>query len=238
MMLAVIAAAAWQGPAVNPAAASQSRAAALTMGAAIKGTKANAQAQMDAYFEMAPWEKPVTIAGYRGASATDLRALTSFDKSSAVVVPVFANQEGLPPLGVWTGDMDKALARGDAQQWRVIGCITAEDEASLSAAVARQRDLIEAWAYELIRDKKTDVRIFKRGPLAPPIELAWAYPPAMLKKMFIKGYLGDLNVVPRDTPVVDDVRCGFVGSQSRTQRSNLDDPSKGGYRYVPIELPK
>lgn len=200
------------------------------------------------YFELAPWEKPAAIEGARGVVKFDSRFqrppvyldpeayLRTFDRSGAVVAAVFANQQGLPVIGNYVGDVDKALARGDCVQWRLIGAVAAESEDMLPLAVARQRELIGAWAFELERDKKTDKRIFRRGFGAPPIRLAWAYPASTLKKMFIKSYQGELNEVPPSTPVMD-VRCGFVGSQSRTLRSSLDDPSRGGYRFVKVELP-
>ena len=54
---------------------------------------------------------------------------------------------------------------------------SAPNDASLSAAVARQRELIVGWAEEVVRDKQ-DVKQLRTGRGAPPVRVAWGKPGA------------------------------------------------------------
>ena len=197
----------------NDAVGAHARARAPAM-AAIGGSRRAAEEQKRALFEMAPWEEQKTL------RRLDLSGFVQpFDRSGVVLAGVFANQEGLRGVG-------------RQEPWRCIGIVAAEDTASLPLAVARQRPLIEAWAYELVRDYSSGSRLMRRGPFAPPIRLAWAPPPDFWKKAMMPSSRGlTFNEVPADTPVTG-VRCGFLGTQSREVKG-----ARGGFRFVGVELP-
>lgn len=193
--------------------------------AAIGASKAAAERQKEEYFALAPWEDMKNQPGGKifANQRLDLRMLIQpFARDSAVVAAVFANQDGLPTIG---------SGGGRERQWRCIGTVAVESGANLPVAVARQRKLIEAWADELCHDFQTDAKIFKRGPLAPPIRLAWALPASGWKKMVQPSYQGELNEVAMDTPIDPTVRCGFFGSGCRSVKG-----AKGGFRFVKVEL--
>ena len=187
----------------------------LTELSAIRATRQAAEQQKKALFELAPWEEQKTL------RRLDLSGFVQpFDRGGVVLAGVFANQDGLAAIG-------------RREPWRCIGIVAAEDEASLALAVSRQRPLIEAWAYELVRDIRTEKRLLRRGPFAPPIRLAWSPPPSfMLKVMDPKSRgLAVFNEVPAATPVTS-VRCGFLGTQSRDVQRET-----GGTYFVNVELP-
>ena len=97
-----------------------------------------------------------------------------------------------------------------------------------TAAVALQRDLIEAWACELIREFQTDRKVLTRGDRNAPMKLAWIFRKGPLQFSWPEGCI---NEVPADMRVDDSLRCGFLGSQCRSVKGE-----KGGFRFVPIDL--
>ena len=79
-------------------------------------------------------------------------------------------------------------------------------------AVARQRDLIIAWANEYIRDYASDEKVFQFGDGEPPIRVAFGERPSPFspKYMMDKTYEGDLTEVPpEDRPPVAPVFFSF-----------------------------
>ena len=86
---------------------------------------------------------------------------------------------------------------------------------------------------------RTDCRVYNLAPDAPPIRIAWGERPSpmSLPWMMDTTWEGDLTEVPLDTPVDESVRCGFLGSQARSQMGRLADGRQSGSRYVSIELP-
>ena len=203
--------------------------------AAIGAGRRAAEEQKAEYFAMLPWEVPTKLELPGGIkSSLDLRAFVQpFNRSCAVMSGVFVYQEGVPRSAY-------PQARKNAKVgWRAVGLVSALDEASLPLAIARQRGLIAAWANEYIRDYVTDAKVFDLGPDAPPIRIAFGERPnpMSLAYMMDKSYEGDLTEVPLETPVRDDVRCGFFGSQSRSQMGRLANGAQSGFRYVGIELP-
>ena len=156
----------------------------------------------------------------------DLRAfIQPFDRGGVVLASVLATQDGLKP---------QKAEKGMQKEWRVVGALAAVDEEALSFAVAKQRDLIETWAVEYLREFKTGDKLLRTGFGAPPIRLGWALPPTTLKNPPWKGwpYPGELVEVPKDLSVSNgDLRCGFMGNQCYSQAG-----AKGGFRFVQVEL--
>ena len=188
---------------------------------------AAARAQERAYFELAPWEKkPELIKNQR----LDLRAfIQPFNRDRCVLATVVATQEGRLKPRKGQSPIAK-LDNADGGPWRTVGVIAAPDEESLSAAVELQRDLIEAWAVELIRDFKTDAKLLSRTRFgSPPIRLAWVTKAGPLQFDWPRGCI---NEVPINTRADKGLRCGFVGSQCRSVKGD-----KGGFRFEPVTLP-
>jgi|TARA_B100000524_G_scaffold292267_1_gene167083 hypothetical protein len=182
---------------------------ALTMSAIAANNRA-AQQQKAEFYAMAPWEKKPTFEIGGRPTTLDLRAfIKPFDRDGVKIAAVFANQAGLPEIR--TGG-------GRTRAWRCIGVISAPDDETLSAAVARQRKLITAWACELVADFNSGEKLLRTGAGAPPIELAWSLPPNGFKKMIQPSYQGELNLVPQSVKG-GQVRCGFIGTPSRSYRS-------------------
>ena len=211
------------------------RRAAVSM-ATIGSGKAAAEEQQKEYFEMLPWEVPTRIELPGGIkSSLDLRAfIQPFNRSGAVMTGVFVVQEGVP-RGAYP------QARKNAKVgWRPIGLVAALDEASLPMACARQRGLIAAWANEYVRDYATDEKVFDLSPGAPPVRIAYGERPSPTSWGWIsdRTWEGDLTEVPLDLEDDGVSRCGFFGSQSRSQMGRLKDGSQSGFRYVGIELPE
>jgi len=185
----------------------------------ISGTNACAQRQQNEYWAMLPWERT-------SASRPVYDALT--DADGAVMAAVYVAQEGVPKAA-----LPKARSNGKVG-WRIVGAVSAPDDASLSAAVARQRELIVGWAEEVVRDKQ-DIKQLKTGRGAPPIRVAWGKPANMAKWMLDTSYEGEQVEVPEDAPVADNVRCGFMGEQFRLNRQV--GGSRGG-KYLENKLPR
>ena len=161
--------------------------------ALVEVSEACAAAQREAYFSLMPSKAlPKT--------SLDLRAWAPKDKDS-VEAGVFARQTSTVP------------------QWSNIGVVACESVSDLAAAVAKQRPLIERWAYECLNDFETN-RL--RIDLAEPVELAWAIrPPAPSLLESLMGAKAEepmLSVVPREEPFDDLLRCGFLGKLSRDYR--------------------
>ena len=160
----------------------------------------------------------------RGAASL----LRGDDRSACVLASVIAAQEG-GALRPRRGKSPLAkLDNAPGGPWRVVGNIAAPDEASLSLAVAKQRELIEVWAVELVRDFDTDAKVLRRGFGAPPIKLAWILPKSALDFTWPDGAI---NEVPASTPVDDSLPCGFLGTQCRSVKG-----AQGGFRFEQIEL--
>lgn len=182
---------------------------------AIKPRQRVAEQQREVFFELAPWEKnPTLIENQR----LDLRpfVFAFTDKSVASIAAVFAFQEGVPPVG-------------KRSPWRNVGLVAAKDEASLPQAVERQRDLIEAWACEFVRDFRTDGKLMTRRK---PIKLAYGFKPNGFRKAIEPTYQGELVEVPKSTSLDESVPCGFLGTTSRSKKGE-----KGGFRFVEVRLP-
>eukprot|EP00322_Chrysochromulina_rotalis_P015428 CAMPEP_0115867586 /NCGR_PEP_ID=MMETSP0287-20121206/20842_1 /TAXON_ID=412157 /ORGANISM="Chrysochromulina rotalis, Strain UIO044" /LENGTH=223 /DNA_ID=CAMNT_0003322191 /DNA_START=11 /DNA_END=682 /DNA_ORIENTATION=+ len=168
-----------------------------------------ADAQREAYYKLLPWEKkPKFDLGGR-PTTLDLRAfIQPFNRGSAVKAAVFARQEG-----------------GAALQWRIVGDVGAINEAALTAAVAKQREIITTWAHAFYTDFETDEKLL-RLDAAPEVELGWAI------QSKAKGKPSEfMNLVPLDTPIEETVRCGFLGAPSRPIRGPGVTP-----RLVKVEL--
>lgn len=202
----------------------------------IGNNKAAAEAQQEEYFAMLPWEVPtrIELMGGRIKSSLDLRAfIQPFNRSGAVMTGVFVCQDGL------TRKAYPQSRTNGKDGWRPIGLVAAIDEESLPLAIQRQRGLIIAWANEYIRDYSTDAKVFNLGSGAPPVRIAYGERPSPTDMRWImdRTWEGDITEVPLDTPVDASVRCGFFGSQSRSQMGRLPDGRQSGFRYVGIELP-
>ena len=169
-----------------------------------------AEEQRAEYFALMPSEKLPEV-------SLDLRAFAS-KKDDNVQAGVFARQVGT------------------VERYTNVGYVACLDEASLSAAVAKQRDLIVRWAYESCNDFETNALLMKLDDGAEPIQIAWAKQPepqSMLDKMMGKPAPKNMvTEVPPDTPFDPDTRCGFLGKVSREYRG-------GGVssRYERIVLP-
>ena len=204
--------------------------------AAIGANKAAEEAQKAEYFAMLPWEVPTRIELPFGMkSSLDLRAFVQpFNRSDAVMSGVWVCQEGVSREKVYPQPR-----KNGKDGWRSIGLVSALDEASLPLAVARQRDLIIAWANEYVRAYKTDEKVFNFAPDAPPIRIAYGDRPSPTSWNWITDitWEGDLTEVPLDTPIDESVRCGFFGSASRSQMGRTKDGRQAGFRFVAIELP-
>ena len=195
---------------------------------AIGGNAKAAAEQMDAYYSLAPWEKFPEI-NEKFGKRLDLRGfIQPFDRGGCVLASVIAAQDG-GALRPRRGKSPIAkLDNAAGGPWRVVGNVAAVDEASLSAAVACQRPLIEAWACELIRDFDTDSKVLKRGFGAPPIRLAWILKANPWDFSWPDGFI---NEVPASTPVDASVPCGFLGTQCRSVKG-----AQGGFSFAQIEL--
>lgn len=230
-------------PAAPARAAPRLRRLTTTTMAAIEPTQAAAEAQRREYYAMAPWEKmPQLLPKSWGRPTTlDTRMfIQPFNRSGVVTPGLFVYQEGFP--GVQAG-------AGRERFWRPVGAISAlagsgegEDaNANVPAAVARQRDLIVAWADEVCVDLKTGKKLLRLGPVAPPIQLAWAYKQSIadwamyrLSRIGEKddAYEGELNVVPQEQPFDDSDRCGFLGTSSRPVKTE-----RGLLSFTKVALP-
>jgi len=197
----------------------------------IRGDALSATRQAEAYYELAPWEKFPEINEKLG-KRLDLRGAASLirgdDRSACILAAVIAAQDGAK-LRPRRGKSPIAkLDNAPGGPWRVVGNIAAPDEASLSIAIATQRELIETWAAEVIRDFATDDKVLRRGLGAPPIKLAWILPKSSLDFTWPSGAI---NEVPPSIPADESVRCGFLGTQCREVKG-----AKGGFRFVQVEL--
>lgn len=195
------------------------------------GTGANAAAkQSDAYYEMAPWEAFPEI-NEKFGKRLDLRGAASLlrgdDRNACILASVIVAQEGALRPRRGKSPIAK-LDNAPGGPWRVVGNIAAPDEESLSMAVQMQRDLIEAWAVELIRDFDTDAKVLRRGFGAPPMKLAWILPKSGLDFTWPDGAI---NEVPTNTPVDSSMACGFLGTQCRSVKGE-----KGGFSFKQITL--
>ena len=194
---------------------------------AIGSDRAAAEAQLAEYFAMAPWEKNIELIPNQ---RLDLRMFVQpFDRGGAIIAAVFVNQKGLPIID-GGGGAGFGVKRG--RLWRCVGTITARTEEDLSTAVANQRELIIAWAEQLVYEFKSGRKLLQTGPGSPPIEVAWSLKPNGFKKMINPSYQGELQIVPPETPKDDSVQCGFMGTNNRSVKGK-----KGGFRFVKVELP-
>ena len=114
--------------------------------AAIAANQRAAEEQKAEYFAMLPWEVPTKLDLPFGLKSNlDLRAFVQpFNRSGAVMTGVWVAQEGI-------GNAYPQPRKNAKVGWRAVGLVSAPDEASLPTAVARQRELIIAWANEYIR---------------------------------------------------------------------------------------
>ena len=160
---------------------------------AIEPSEEQAVAQRESYFAMMPSKKLPTV-------SLDLRAFASTD-DDAFEAAVFARQAST------------------VDDWKNIGTVSADGEAELTAAVARQRPLIERWAYEVCNDFETNELLLD---LDAPIELSWAVKPP--KPSFWEALQGKKEDAPVFTPVPEqaafdeDLSCGFLGVLAREYR--------------------
>ena len=167
----------------------------LTM-SAIEASEEQAVAQRESYFAMMPSKKLPTV-------SLDLRAFASTDDDASEAA-AFARQAST------------------VDDWKNIGTVSAGSDSDLTAAVARQRPLIERWAYEVCNDFETNELKMSLDDDAPPIEIAWAVRPP--KPGFLDGLMGKKEepieqiVVPPDAAFAEDVRCGFLGVLAREYR--------------------
>ena len=188
----------------------------------IAATRAAAEQQRAAYFALAPWEQ-VTKYELGGRPTTlDLRGFDRRDKGEVQVAAVLVNQEGLSGV---------AAGGGKRRYWRSVGAVAAPDKASLDAAVAKQRELIIAWADELVYDWKTQTKQLRLGADDPTVRIAWTFKPNGWKKMIEPSYQGELNEVALDTPFDESLQCGFFGSPSRPVKTGV------GSAYTAVDLP-
>ena len=187
---------------------------------AIGANRQAADTQRDAYFWLAPWEKmPDPMRRFGRPTTLDLRfTIQPFNRSGAVLATVFATQEGLPP----TLERTKASA-----QWRNIGAIAARTEAEMPTALANQRALIEAWAFEKVVEYRTGNKLLDRNK---PVTLAYAPPPKPLQMNWPVGYLTE---VPEDQPKDESVDCGFAGDRCASVASK-----GGGFHFDEVQLPE
>ena len=187
-----------------------------------------AQQQKREFFKLAPWEakkKGVTaVAGINPGGALSPR--TRADGGTVAVAHVWVQQEGMPKI-----QTQPIQSAGAGRTWRLVGAVAAPHESLLADAVARQRNLITRWAYELLTTYATDERVLTLSPNAPPVELAWAKPPNFLAKAFSPSYIGELKTVPADHEP-ENVECGFYGIPSRAYRNQF-----GMAEYARVELP-
>ena len=198
----------------------------------IGSNSAAAAEQQKAYFDMAPWEKmpdpmrenPILNKTFGGRPTTlDLRGfIKPFDRGGVVLASVLITQEDLP--------LQKA-EKGMMKQWRVVGGVAAEDEERLTNAVAKQRDLIEAWAVAFIREFKSGDQLLDPRR---PIRVGWALPPTTFKNPPWVGWPkeGEITEVARDAPVDESLPCGFMGNQCYSKKG-----AKGGFSFQQVTLP-
>lgn len=152
------------------------------------------QEQRDAYFALMPSQALPT-------SSLDLRPWASKDDDN-VEAQIMARQIGT------------------VEKWVNIGVVATVTEVSLSAAVAKQRDLIVRWAYEACNDFETNKLLMDLD--GPPIEIAWVKRPP--KPSLFDSLSGkkapspSVNAVQMDVPYEQDLRCGFLGKLSREYR--------------------
>ena len=160
---------------------------------AIEPMQESAEAQRAGYFDLMPSRSLPKF-----SFDTRLLASTADDACEA---GVFVRQEPAVP------------------QWRNVGSIAAAEEALFSAAVAKQRALIERWAYEACNDFETNELVMD---LEAPMELAWSVEPA--KPSFFDSLQGVkpadpvFSAVPADAEFDEDLRCGFLGVLAREYR--------------------
>ena len=204
-----------RGGAERPATLIRCRA--TTPVASIEANEQCAQEQRDAYFALMPSQVLPT-------TSLDLRAWAPKDKDK-FEAQVVARQEG------------------NVANWRNIGVVAAMDEASFSAAVAKQRPLIERWAYEVCNDFETNELLMRLD--GPPIELGWVIRPK--KPSFFEALAGQkaepaiATPVPADTGFDDGLECGFLGQLAREFRgggvsSRSDRIVIGQEPEVPLRL--
>lgn len=204
--------------------------------AAIEPTRAGAAQQVDEYYAMAPWEKMPRfewLAKLGRPTTLDVRAFIPGDRNSVVLPGIYVTQDGMPGINA---------GAGRERFWRPVGAIAAYDEASLDSAVARQRELIVAWAAQALVDLKTEQPLLKLGAGDPPVRIAWAYKTSFsqwaMHRMTTfsakdEAYEGELNEVPPETPIDESVRCGFLGTPSRPVKTE-----RGLLSFTKVELPE
>lgn len=186
-MLAVwLAAAAWVGPTASPRSAFAARS--RNPLAIVEATAACVEEQKAEFFALMPSEKLPEV-------SLDLRLFAS-KKDDKFQAKVFARQEG-------------TVAR-----WTDVGTVAVVDEAKFEAAVAKQRALIERWAYEVCNDFETNALLLNRDE---PVELGWAVRPP-------KAPFWEKQPTLKPVPVAmgaafePSLRCGFLGKVGREYR--------------------
>ena len=160
----------------------------------IEATESCAQAQRATYFELMPSRELPKV-------SLDLRAWANTD-ADCFEAGVFARQEGT---------VDK---------WKNVGVVAATTADALTAAVAKQRLLIERWAYEICTDFETNELLMQLD--GPPVEISWAIKPS--KPSLFDSLMGKqperevFVEVPADASFDEDMRCGFLGVLAREYR--------------------
>ena len=189
---------------------------------AVEVTESYAEQQRAEYFALMPSKELPKV-------SLDTRLFLSKDNDK-VEAGVFARQVG-------TGKK--------FSEFRNIGTVATEDEASLTQAVAKQFDLIVRWAYEKSNDFETNKLQMSLGG-STPIELAWSIKPP--KPSFFESLQGMkeepmvLTEVPPGTKFDPELRCGFLGSLAREYRgggvsARYDRIVIGKEPETPLRLP-
>eukprot|EP00316_Scyphosphaera_apsteinii_P009534 CAMPEP_0119320662 /NCGR_PEP_ID=MMETSP1333-20130426/53047_1 /TAXON_ID=418940 /ORGANISM="Scyphosphaera apsteinii, Strain RCC1455" /LENGTH=234 /DNA_ID=CAMNT_0007327425 /DNA_START=56 /DNA_END=760 /DNA_ORIENTATION=- len=161
----------------------------------IEATEACAQEQREEYFRLMPSRELPKV-------SLDLRAFAS-KANDNYEAGIFSRQDGAIP------------------QWKNVGTVATTSPDQITQAVAKQRALIERWAYEVCNDFETNelLMVLEGGP---PIQIAWAIKPE--KPSFFDSLMGKqdeavvLNEVDRTAGFDPVLPCGFLGKPAREYR--------------------
>lgn len=156
--------------------------------AKIEATPECAEEQKEEFFALMPSENLPAV-------SLDLRLFAS-KADDNFQAQVFARQDGTFPT------------------WKDVGTIATTDEQLFEQAVAKQRPLIERWAYEVCNDFETNELLLD---LEKPVELCYAARPPEVPFWEEKPKLKQVDV-PADASFEPSLRCGFLGKTAREYR--------------------